>query len=172
MRFFKWRHKPPAKRKKEETTPVTPAMPDFKMLFLSLPDIVKPTTVPTEDATAAAPSSKARVAAARCSAESEAKAATSREKVNMVHARIQTAIQKHKEIVWLLQADKEILHGSLNDLFKSLRNLENSNSCKGISVNYVSDGKLREISPLTEQDLAGLARKCETEKSQGRISSQ
>jgi hypothetical protein len=41
-----------------------------------------------------------------------------------------------------------------------------------MSVNYDFNGELHEISPLTEQDLEGLARKLETGKSaEGKASS-
>jgi hypothetical protein len=164
MKFFRWLFGPEEKGKKEKYEKISDKMPDFRKVFLSLPDIVKATILPPDDPKEAnAPSSQERDAA-RLSAENEAKAATSKEKVDIVHARILTAIGKDKEIVWLLQTDKEIQHKSLDDLLKSYRNMKNSDSYRGMSVNYDFDGKLHQISPLTEQDLEGLARKLEMGK--------
>jgi len=134
-------------------------MPDFKKVFLSLPDIVKATIIPPDDPKETTAPSSGERDAARLSAENEAKAATSREKVDIVLARILTAIRKEKEIVWLLQTDKEILHRSASDLLKSYRNMKDRDLCRGMSVNYNFNGKLYEISPLSEQDLEGLSRK-------------
>jgi hypothetical protein len=168
MKFFKWLFGPDEKGKNERYE----KMPDFRKVFLSLPNIVKAAIIPTDDSKAAnAPSVQERDAAKR-SAENEAIAATSKEKVTEVLTRIQTAIHRDKKIVWLLQTDKEIPYESLSDLLRSYRSIKNSDSYRGMSVNYDFDGELHEISPLTEQDLEGLARKLETGKSaEGKASS-
>jgi hypothetical protein len=131
-------------------------MPDFRKVFLSLPNTIKATKIPPKIENA--PSVQDRTAA-RVVAENKAKKATSEEKVKEVYARIQTARSRNKEIVWLLQTDKDFRYKSLNDLIENYANLKDTDLYRGMSVNYVSDGELHEIYPLCVQDLEGLTKK-------------
>lgn len=136
-------------------------MPNFRRDFLSLPDIIKATAIEPEDTKKQNVPSVQDRTAARNVAEKEAKAVTCKEKVKDVHTRIQTAKSRNMEIVWLLQTNKDIRYKSLSDLIRGYGSVRASNSYKGMSVNYASDGELHEISPLDERDLEGLAKKLE-----------
>ncbi len=160
MRFFKWLFGPEKKEKNEKHE----KMPDFKNIFLSLPNVIKTTIIPTDAAKTDEMSFARKRDAAKQAAESEAKAANSRYKIAEVHTRIQTAVRRKKEIVWLLQTDKETPHESIGELLKSFRSMKSSDSFRGMSVSYDCNGELHEISPLTEQDAEGLARKLEMGK--------
>jgi len=137
-------------------------MPDFRKNFVSLPDIVKATKIQSVDTHMQNVVSVQERAEAKDNAERETRAAISKEKVLDVYSRIQTAKRRNKEIVWLLQVDTDIRHTSLNELIASHRNLKDAESYRGMSVNYSSEGKLHEISPLVGQDLEGLAKKMES----------
>lgn len=136
-------------------------MPDFRKIFVSLPNIIKATIIPEDIKTQNDPSVQDR-ADAKSAAEKETKAAASKNKVDDVYARIETAKSKNLEIIWLLQTNNEdVPFKSLSELVEHYRNEQDSDSHKGISVNYASEGKLHEICPLNEQDLDGLAKKLE-----------
>jgi hypothetical protein len=139
-------------------------MPDFRRLFDLMENVI--------DAKKAEPKEKEipnltalqDLAAAKNVAEQETKAAASKEKINGVYERIQTAKGRNLEIIWLLQANKDFPCKSLTELIENYHNLKDSDSHGRMSVNYASHGKLYEISSLSEQDLAGLAKKLESGK--------
>ncbi|RJP16706.1 MAG: hypothetical protein C4520_17900 [Candidatus Abyssobacteria bacterium SURF_5] len=163
MKFLKWLFGPNQEGKNEKYE----KMPNFKKIFASLPDIVKATAIPPDDSKRENDATAQERDAARCVAEDEARAAVSKDKVQDVYIRIQTAMNRNKEIIWLLQTDREISHKSLNDLLQTYRKMKDSDSYKGMSVNYGSAGELHEISSLNERDLEGLAQKLEGKKNAG-----
>jgi hypothetical protein len=59
------------------------------------------------------------------------------------------------------QADEDVPFKSVRELIESYRNVKDSDSFRGMSVNYAHKGSLHEISPLNEQELEGLAQKLE-----------
>jgi hypothetical protein len=167
MRILHWlygkkeREKKEKKKQEKEKRERYERMPDFKRIFCSLPNIInaaifKPRDIETQNV----PSVQDR-ADAKSAAEKKIKAAASKNKVDDVYARIQTTKSRNYEIVWLLQTNEDVPYKSVRELMESYRNVKDSDSIKGISVNYVSEGKLHEISPLNEQDLDGLAKKLE-----------
>ena len=135
-------------------------MPDFRKLFASLPSIIKATIIPEDMETQHAPSVQDR-AEAKGIAEKQVKDSASKNKVDEVYARIETAKSKNLEIIWLLQTNEDVPYKSVCELIENYRNVKDRDSCRGMSVNYASKGKLHEISPLNEQDLDGLAKKLE-----------
>ena len=156
MRILKWFFGKSEKPKKKQSE----TMPNFKKIFALLPKIINATIIPDDTKTQDVPSVQDR-AAAKSVAEKEAKTATSNEKMKDVYIRIQTAESKSLEIIWLLQTNEDVPYKSVRELIESYKNVKDSDSYRGISVNYASEGKLREISPLNEQDLDGLAKKLE-----------
>jgi hypothetical protein len=146
-------------KQKNETQDKYEKMPDLKRIFSSLPNIVKPTNIKSEDLKMQHSPSIQDRADAKSAAEKETKMAVSKNKVDDVYARIETAKSKNLEIVWLLHTNEDIPFKSLSQLMKNYRNIQASDSIKRISVNYVSEGRLREISPLDEQDIEGLVKK-------------
>jgi hypothetical protein len=143
-----------AKREKYEK------MPDFKKLFASLPRIIKATIIPEEIEKQHVPSAQDRDAA-KSAAEKKTKAAACKNKVDDFYARIETAMSKNLEIIWLLQTNEDVPFKTLGELIENYGNVKDNDSYRGMSVNYASKGKLYEISPLNEQDLDGLAKKLE-----------
>jgi hypothetical protein len=138
-------------------------MPDFKKLFASLSNIIKATIIPEDIETQHVPSVHDR-ADAKSAAEKKIKAADSKNKVDDVYARIETVKSKNLEIIWLLQTNEDVPYKSLSELIEDYGNVKESDSYRGMSVNYVCKGKLHEISPLSEQDLDNLAKKLECQK--------
>ncbi len=162
MRLFQWLSgkKEREKREKKKREKYE-KMPDFKKIFCSLPNIIKAATVKPKDIeTQHVPSVQDR-AAAKNDAEKKTKTAASKDKTDDIYTRIETAKSKNLEIIWLLQTNEDVSFKSLRELIENYRNEQDSVSIKGISVHYVSEGKLHEISSLNEQDLDGLAKKLE-----------
>lgn len=151
------------KKKGKETREKYKQMPDFKKIFASLPDIINATIIPENTSTQHAPSAQDR-ADAKSAEEKKTKAAASKIKIEEVYARIETAKSKNLEIIWLLHTNEDVSFKTLPELIENFRNAQDRDSIKGISVNYVSKGKIREIYPLNEQDLDGLAKKLECNK--------
>ncbi|GAB4354600.1 MAG: hypothetical protein Kow0099_38760 [Candidatus Abyssubacteria bacterium] len=138
-------------------------MPNFREQFALLPNIIKAILIP-EDTKPESGASVQEHAAAKSIAEKEAKTATSNEKVKDIYTRIQTTKNRNYEIIWLLQANEGAQYKSIDELIENYREVKDCESYRGMSVNYASNGKLYEISPLGEQDLAGLAKKLESGK--------
>jgi len=170
MRVLQWlygkkeREKKEKKEKEKEKREKFEKMPDFRKIFCSLPNIVEATiSKPREIETRPTTSVEER-AAAKSAAQKEAKAEASKIKVDDIYTRIVTAKNKNLEIVWLLQTDKDVPFESLSELIENYRNAKDSDLYRGMSVSYAHKGELREISPLNEQDLEGLAKKLERSK--------
>ena len=170
MRILHWlygkkeREKKEKKKREQEKQKRYEKMPDFKRIFCSLPNIInaaifKPRDIETQNV----PSVQDR-ADAKSAAEKKIKAADSKNKVDDVYARIETAKSKNMESIWLLQTNEDVPFESLSELMENYRNMKDSDSYRGISVSYAHKGELREISPLNEQDLDGLAKKLECQK--------
>ena len=166
MRILHWLYgkKKREKKEKKKQEKIKQAklekMPDFRKLFASLPSIIKATIIPEDVETQHVPSVQDR-AVAKGVAEKEVKATASKNKVDEVYTRIETAKRKNLEIIWLLQTNEDVPYKSLTELIENYHNLKDSDSHGKMSVNYASKGKLHEISPLNEQDLDGLAKKLE-----------
>ncbi len=146
-------------------------MPDYITLFAALPNTIKATAVEQKETKTQDALSIQEHAAAKIVAQTEARSATVKEKVKDVHTRIQTAKNRQMEIVWLLQADKDIPYKSLSDLIRGFENAKDSASYRGMSVNYVLNGNLHEISALDGEDLEGLAQKLESGGKESKSSS-
>lgn len=170
MRILQWLYgkketeKREKKKQEKEKQEKYKKMPDFKKIFCSMPHIVKAADIePTDIETQHVPSIQDR-ATAKSASEKEAKTASSNEKIKDVYTRIQTTKSRNYEIVWLLQTNEDIPYKSVCELIENYRNVKDRDSYRGMSVNYAHEGKLHEISPLSEQDLEGLARKLEPSK--------
>ena len=154
------RHRKEKRKQEKAKREKCEKMPDFRKLFASLPNIVKTTIIPEKMETQKVPSVQDR-GAAESAAKMEAKKEASKDKIDNVYARIKTARSRNLEIIWLLQIDEDVPFESLTELIEGYRNVKDADSYKGMSVNYVSKGKLHEISPLNEQNLDDLAKKLE-----------
>jgi len=160
----KEREKKEKKQQEKENRERYETMPDFKGIFSSLPNIInaaihKPREIEPQNV----PSVHDRVAA-KSAADKKTKAAASKDKVDDVYVRIETAKSKNMEIIWLLQANEDFPYKSLTELIENYHKLKDVDSHGRMSVNYAYKGELREISPLNEQDLEGLANKLESGK--------
>lgn len=164
MRILRWPSGKMKKRKKEKATKKKDErMPDFRAIFASLPNIINATIIPENTSTQHAPSAQDR-ADAKSAEEKKTKAAASKIKIEEVYARLETAKSKNLDIIWLLHTNEDVSFKTLPELIENFRNAQDRDSIEGISVNYVSKGKIREIYPLNEQDLDGLAKKLESNK--------
>ncbi len=170
MRILHWpygkkeREKKEKEKQEKEKQEKYNKMPDFKRIFCSLPHIVKAANIkPRDIETQPLPPVQDR-AAAKSASEKEVRTATSNEKVKDVYTRIQTTKSRNYEIVWLLQTNEDVPYKSARELIENYRNVKNHDSYRGMSVNYAHKGELHEISPLGEQDLAGLIKKLEPEE--------
>lgn len=137
-------------------------MPDFKRIFDLMENVIDAKIAEPEDEEIPDIASLQERAVAKSVAEQETRAAASREKINEVYGRIQTAEGRNMEIIWLLRTNKDFPYKSLTELIENYHNLEDGDSRGRMSVNYASKGKLHEISPLNEQELAGLAKRMES----------
>lgn len=171
--ILKWffRRKERSKNKKTKETEKAEKeqyeiMPNFRNKFLLLPTVIKAAIIP-EDTTPYNTPSVQDHAAAKSIAEKEARAAHSSDRVKDVFTRIQTTKSRNYEIIWLLRTDEDVPYKSVGELIESYNNVKDRDAFRGMSVNYASNGKLYEISPLHEQDLAGLAKKLESGKKAG-----
>jgi len=171
MRILSWffgdkKKKKKKRDKKKEERP----MPDFKKDFAAFPDEIQAGIIEEKNRPETIKSKQGlsdRTAKAKTTSDKEAKTASDsyKAKGDDVYTRIQTVKSKNYEIVWLLQkTDKNIQFESLNELLECYRALKGNISYRAMSVNYVSEGKLYEISPLNEHDLEGLAQKLESGK--------
>jgi hypothetical protein len=139
------------------------SMPDFKKDFAAFPDEIQAGIIEEKDRPESIKSKQAfsdRTANAKKISDKEAKTASDsyKAKGDDVHTRIQTAKSRNYEIVWLLQAHKDIPYKSLRELVEGYKAVKGNKSYRGMSVDYICEGELYEISPLNEQDLEGLAK--------------
>lgn len=164
IKLLSWLLGDEKKGKKEESP-----MPDFKADFAALPDKIQAGIIEEKDRSESIKSEQAlsdRTAKAKEISDKEAKTVSDsyKAKGNDVHTRIQTVKSKNYEIIWVLQTDENIKYKSLNELVEGYKAVKGNKLFRGMSVNYISEGKLHEISPLNEYDLQGLAKKLESGK--------
>jgi hypothetical protein len=166
MRILHWLYgkkrgeKKEKERQEKEKQEKYEKMPNFRKVFVSLPNIIKAVLIPEDIETQHDPSVQDR-AAAKSVADKATKATADKNKIDEVYTRIETVKSKNLEIIWLLQTNKDVPYKSLRELIESYRNVKDDDSYRGMSVNWAQKGKLHEISPLNEHELDGLAKKLE-----------